>query len=316
MLRRFDLLVRDAREQSGNQRYSSTQGVPQREFSRYGNDAQQRIYNKILMERPSLFCKAGFLDSVRAQASYTLPTDVYLKHNITKVDYSYDGAAVNYSPLEFRTAKQELSVTGYPSGYFLRDGSMVVSPIPSNSATNAFRLNYQYTIPTLDIRRGTVASYSTGGLTVNTLTVTDNALFTQETKDDLTAGNIDYMSIVNKDGTISASAIPVVSYASNVITCTHTLAAGETIAVGAYIVFGSYATTHSVLPPVCERYITEYMSLRTQMRDSNAGDAAMNSPLLEAIEKEIIDSIANLEEDTPALPISDYSMLNYTDSWE
>src|ERR1051325_6477160 len=159
-LRRFDLLVRDARDQSSNQRYGANQGVPQREFCRYGNDAQERIYNKILQEHPTIFCKEGFVDSVSGQASYTLPSDIYLKHNVIKIDFSHNGSAINYFPLKMRTALQEISVPGYPSSYFLRDGSMIISPIPTASISNAFRLNYQYTIPTLDIRRAKIASHT------------------------------------------------------------------------------------------------------------------------------------------------------------
>lgn len=316
-VRRLDLLVRDARDQSNNQRFGSTQGVPQREFVRYANDAQERIYNKMLQEHPSLFCKEGFLNSVAGQASYALPTDVYLKHNIIKVDYSHNGSASNYITLKLRTPRQEISESGYPEGYFLRDGRLIASPIPSNSITNAFRLNYQYTIPTLDVRRAQITSYSSGGTNVTSITLTDNSLLIQENEDDLAGGNVDYISVVTKDGVVTAQGIPVVSYnaTTNVITCNHTISASESITAGSYVVFGTYATTHSVLPSVCERYLTEYMSLRIQMRDSNVTDATINSPILQAIEQEIIDSIANLEEDILAIPILDYSFLNYSDDW-
>lgn len=314
-IRRLDLLVRDARDQSNNQRFGPNQGVPQREFVRYANDAQERIYNLMTQEHQSLFCKESFKDSVAGQASYTLPTDVFLKHNVIKIDYSNNGNPINYSPLTLRTPRQEVSVTGFPDGYFLRDGSFVVSPIPGNSVTNAFRLNYQYSLPVLDIRRASVTSYSVGGSNVTNITLTDNTILTQENEDDLANGNVDYICIVTKDGVITAQGIPIVSYnaTTNVATCNHTLSAGESITAGNYVVFGTYATTHSVLPSVCERYLTEYTSLRVQMRDSNSSDVSLNSPILQVIEKEILDSIASLEEDILSIPILDRSFMNYTD---
>jgi hypothetical protein len=313
---RADILVRAIRDRTGNQSYSATNGVPQREIVSYLNEAQDRIFNKISMERSSLFTKESFISTVANQASYTLPTDILLKHNIIKVDYSHNGSAQNYAPLDLRSPRQEISVAGYPDSYFLRDGTLILSPIPSSSITNGIRLNYQYTIPTIDIRRGQVASYASGGTNVTSITLTSNSLLIAESESDLENGYVEYISIVNKDGVQTAVNIPIVSYNSttNVATCNHTLGSGESIAVGSYVVFGKNATTHSSLLPICERYLLEYGVLRTQMRDSNA-NLMDTSPLLTAIEQEIIDSIAGLEEDIVAIPILDYSMLNYTEDY-
>lgn len=158
-MERLDVLVRQVRDQTGNQQYTATQGIRQREFVRYANDAQMRIYNKILMERSTLYMREGFLNVSAGTASYGLQylSDViFLKHNILKVDYSQNGDARNYTPLTMRSARQEVSAPGYPDSYFLRDGYLILSPIPTQTASNALRLNYQYTLPTLDIRRARV----------------------------------------------------------------------------------------------------------------------------------------------------------------
>lgn len=155
-MERLDVLVRQARDQTGNQQYTSTQGIKQREFVRYANDAQMRIYNKMLMERSSLFMKESFIDVESNEAHYDLPTDIFLKHNVLKVDYSPNGDARLYSPLDMRTPRQEVTAPGYPDCYFLRQGELILSPIPMQSAAAGLRLNYQYTLPTLDLRRATV----------------------------------------------------------------------------------------------------------------------------------------------------------------
>lgn len=164
-MERLDLLVRQVRDQTGNQQYSATQGIRQREFVRYANDAQMRIYNKILMERSTLYLRVGYMDVEANDAVYTLATDIFLKHNILKVDYSQNGDARNYSPLTLRSSRQEVSSPGHPDSYFLRHGEIVLSPIPTQAATNGLRLNYQYTLPTLDIRRAKTTGVAMIGAT-------------------------------------------------------------------------------------------------------------------------------------------------------
>lgn len=160
-MKRLDVLIREARERSGNARYGVNQGISQRSFVSYANDAQQRIYNKILGERSSLYIREAFIDVQAGVAVYDLPTDVHLRHNVIKVDYSQTGDARLYSKLELRSPSQEVSSPGYPSAYFLRQGQIVLSPIPQTSATRGLRINYQYKIPEVDIRRASVSTLAT-----------------------------------------------------------------------------------------------------------------------------------------------------------
>ncbi len=313
-IRRLDLLVRDSREQTGNRDYSATEGVRQREFVRHANDGQTRIFNKICDVHPSLYTKEGFLDVTAGEAAIPLAADVYLRHNIIKVEFSANGDANNYQTLELRSPRQEVSVPGVPDGYFLRDGSIILTPKPSVGGTNAVRLNYQYVLPTLDIRRGKIASVALAGSALTTITLTDDAALIDETANDLADGWVDYISVVDKDGVITAQNIPVTAYvaATRVISCATTLELTEAIVAGSYVVFGRFATTHSPLVPVCERYIAHYMALLVQMRDSNSESSDTN-PLLVSIEREILDSVEALEEDLIAIPILDGTFLNYSE---
>lgn len=315
-LRRLDILLRDVRDQTGTRALNvpGDGGIEQREFIRYANEAQTQLYNRIALQRASIWVKEGFISTLAGTASYALPTDIHIAHNVLKAEYSHSGNLNAYGALELRTPKQEISVRGYPTSYFLRDGTIVLSPIPDTSVTNGIRLNYQYTVPDLDIRRGTITSYTSGGTDVTSITLTEDSVLTYENEAELTGGWVDYVTVVDKYGVIKAKSIPVVAYNANtnVLTCNHTLAAGESITAGNYIVFGSWATTHSVLHAICERYITHYIAAAIQMRGSNQeADVIMN--VLATIEKEILDSYANLEEDVPAVPISDYSMLDYAE---
>lgn len=304
-MERADILIRQARARSGNQEFGDGQGVPQRNFCGFLNDAQDRLFNLIMMTRPSLFCKEGFLSTTSGVASYALPTDVYLKHRLITAEYTPNGNAQLYFPLDQRTPRAQASIPGLPDSYFLRDGRIILSPTPMTGYTNALRLNYQYLIPRLDIRRALVQSVGVG-----TVTLTDNSLFLQESKDDLSDGWVDYISFVTADGVAVTSDLLFVSYNSSTRTITFT--GSSTGLTGKYLVFGKNTSTHSSLPDICARYIVEYTTLRGQISDTSSEAQATNS-VLKALEEEILHSIAMLEEDIFAIPLLDYSMLSYSD---
>ncbi len=313
---RTDVLVRDVRARTGNRTYDYSSGVPQREFTEALNDAQDGLFNRILQERSTLFRKQGTpISAVAGQATYTLPTDVYLQHNITKIEYSPTGLAQDYVPLDARISKEELSVRGYPDSYFLRDGSMIVSPIP-DSSTGTFRMEYQYTIPSLDLRRATYTAVGTSGGYIVSLTLSLSGML-QETKDDLANGYVDYICTVDSTGASRAAGFRVTGFnaTTGVLTfpaSTYLSATYPNIATGMnadYLVFGQNASTHSSLPQVAKRYLVEYASARIQIRDANALEAALTSPLMQRIEQEVLDAYASLEEDNFHIPILDYQFL-------
>jgi hypothetical protein len=199
-----------------------------------------------------------------------------------------------------------------PHSYFLRDGRIVLSPIPQTGYANAVRLNYQYVVPRLDIRRAKISAVNTG---TGVITFTDDATLTEESVADLTAGWVDYICVVDKDGTLVDQDRAVSSYSSTTRELTLTSLTGSVAAANQYVVFGKNTTTHSSLPDVCRRYLLEYMTFRGQMSDTSS-EAGVTSPLLQAIEKEILDAIVSLEEDIFHLTVLDHSMLNYAEDWE
>jgi hypothetical protein len=320
---RTDVLVRDIRAKTGHRNYDSQSGTPQREFVEYLNDGQERLYNLVLQERPTLFRKTGSISLTAGTSSYSLPDDVYLSHNIVKVDYSSTGNAQDYLQLEQRTSGEEVSVPGYPDSYFLRDGSIILSPIPSSTGT--LRLEYQYVIPSLDIRRATISSSSSGGGYVTSYTLSATGLL-DETAEDMEDGYVDNFSVVNKhtgavlspDTGIQLSSYDsttrVITLVASTLTTTDAADITTAIAAGtAVVVFGKYASTHSSLPQVAKRYLVEYACMRCQIRDTNALEAALTSPLMRSMEQEVLDAFGALEEDTFSIPITDYSYLGDED---
>lgn len=306
---RVDILVRDARQKSGHQVYSAQTGISQREFVEYLNDAQDHIYNLILQERSTLYRKKGTLTVTAGTAEYTLPADGYLKHNINYVRYSPTGSAQDYYTLNLRTSREQLSFSGLPDSYMLRDGTLIVSPIPSQGGV--LQLEYQYVLPTLDIRRAQ-PFFISPGVGNQSIILTD--VLISESTYDLSNGMVDYVCIVDKDGAALQSNLPVVSYDSTtreLLVNPPTSLSVDGTGTG-YVVFGYSATTHSALPQICKRYLVEYATMRAQTRDSNS-EAMMTAPLLQMLEREILDSIANLEEDNMSVPILDSQWLGEYD---
>ncbi len=277
------------------------------EVVRFACEAQEGILNKILQTKSSLFTRQTTTPVTQGVAAYpiagTVPNAVHTTGNIIGIKYSFDGSAQNAYPLDLRSSRQEVSVPGYPKAYFLRDGQIILTPIPNQSSGMLF-IDFQYTIPTLDIRRGLISAH---GLSSITLTL-NNTLLT-ETADDLTTGLVDYISVVDKDGTIIASGIPVTAYdtSTRIISCTLTSAQNTAVQNGSnWVVFGKYATTNSLLPDICRRYLVHYMARLIQMRDSNS-ETTVTKELLDEIENEILAACADLEEDLPAIAILDTS---------
>ncbi len=309
-MQRLDLLIRQARTRSGNTKYGDKQGISQRSYVAYANDAQQRIYNLIMQCRPTLFVKQGTISTVAGQASYDLPTDVYLKHNIITVQFTPNGNEQLYYPLAQNYARNEVSVRALPESYFLRDGKLILTPTPMNGYANALRLTYQYIIPQVDIRRAKVAD-----IDGSNITLVDDAMLLQETEADLSEGWVDFICLVDSNGVVLDRDLPVLGYNSTTKIISGSVDPATVPGGTIYVVFGAYASTHSSLLDVAERYIVEYMTLRSQASDTSS-EVGVTSQVLKMIEAEIIDAIESLEEDIFQVPILDTQFLNYADDWE
>ncbi len=321
---RFDLIVRNVQLQAGTKKYSATSGVRMAEYVRWGNDAQQQILNRIFnCHSTSVLTKTSTIDTVAQQAEYGLPVDLHNGTNIITVLFSFDGNPINYAPLQLRTPRQEISIASYPTAYFIRNNKLVLTPVPSQGATAALKLTYQQTIPDLDIRRASITAIGAGtpvpGGTSYPLTLSVNGLL-QETEQDMAASYVDYVCVVDKDGTQMATGSSFVSYNSTTHILNVLLTADEALSLASaisaltypWLVFGKNASTHSQLPAICERYITNYCAMGVQARDSNS-DIDTTNPLLSRVEEDIITAIETAEEDLSAIPILSYEYLGSED---
>lgn len=229
-MRRVELLIKDVRRQTGNEEFSETRGTKDDEIVRYIREAQQRLYNLILQQHPHVFVKEGFIDTINGQEEYSLPSDIYLRSNIVKVEYSQTGRPENYYFLDLRSLSQRVSYQGEPSFYIPRNGKILLNPIPQTSVSNGVRVNYQYKIPEIDRRRGSV-NYPI--LDSDDRQIQEIVLLNDSILDANSLEDADYVCIVNKDGDFLMKDIPVLEYdASNfriAVPGSFTYQTGETI---------------------------------------------------------------------------------------
>jgi len=258
---RIDQLASKIRRYTGTQSYvDSATGVSQVGLQTQSivdslNEALQSLHAIIYNVAPGFFIKTDNIDVVLNTEQYTLPDDVYLVTSVLLVEYLYSTG--NYIPLK-KNAKNKrapTNVTGIPYGYIQHYNKLLLNPLPSQSITDGLRVTYEYTIPEVDIRRGKISAYDSAS-NPTSITITENTGANLAFGSD---GPPEYISVVDKDGTIQMDSIFVSSYSSSsgVLTVSVSASAGEAIAAGDYVVVGKYASSHPQIPIMCQQYLID-----------------------------------------------------------
>jgi len=303
-MRRVDKLITQIRKQTENTDFSSTTGIDNSEFIQYINDAQNRLQSLILQQHPSLFHKETIFNVAPGQEAYNIPSDAFLFNKVELVEYSTTGRSDDYYPLRLISMKnRNTNVDGHPQYYIRKSGKLLLSPLPTTSAAK-IRLTYVKRIDELDLRRAVVltSTISNNQISSLALDVSGNPPIDSEALD-----GEDYICIVDRDGTLLSRNIPIDSInASGVVTVSSgfLLQDGETIPAGSYVVGGVDKTTHSELPRAAERYLIAYCAWKILVRDSSVDNAEQSQELV-LMERDLIDSFADIEEDVQLIPILD-----------
>jgi hypothetical protein len=311
-MRRFDLLITDARGETDNAQFTDETGIQDSEFIRWGNSAQTRILSLIQQAHPDLFQRQTVIAAVAQQEEYNLPSRTFLGTRVQMIEYSKTGQTRDYYPLKKGNLKERVNgPSGDPSFYIRFSTKFLVQPAPQGAGS--FRVITQLALPRLDIRRAVVSTVSldTVNKTITSL-VFDNTL----NIDAVEMQNESYICIVDKDGNILMKGIPVdsVDSATGVVTVHSgfTYQTAETIAVGAFAVLGAYSSTHSQLPEVAERYLTDFMIWKLEKRDANQSSSEISQEIRDQ-EMEIVDSFALPDDDVSYVTILDPQYLDHSD---
>lgn len=316
-MRRVRRLIDAARRLSENDgTVTSTAGISDEEVVQYLNDAQDHIFNRMEDISSEYFTEEDFISTVRDQEAYGLPPRTYLGSNVLTVEYSRDGSTNYFYMLPFASMKDRNTNTDaqYPNQYILRNGQILLNPIPDSAVTNAVRVNRVVERPRLDKRRAQIdaVTVSSGEVTALTVDITDYTnYFPYATAfSDSSILVDDYFSIVDAAGTIKARNIPItaISTSTGVATITSYTPeeTTETAAIGDYLVAGANATTHAQLPDICERFLIHYTAIQLMLRDGTVNIEGQ-ADILQRIEATILNAWSGNVDDVVTPTITDYT---------
>ncbi len=308
-MRRIDLLINEARQETDNTAFTDETGLQQSEFLRWANSAQTRILSLIQQEHPDLFQRETIIQAVQGTEEYALPSKTFLNTRVQMVEYSRTGQKRDYYQLKKGWISERVNgPSGTPAFYIRFSGNILIQPQPDTSGT--IRVITQLALPRVDIRRATVLSavLDTVNNTITSLTL-DPTL-------DIDAEQMiaeQYITINDKDGNILMEGIPV----SDVNTTTGDVTiypgfvfnTGETIPAGSFVTLGAYSTTNSQLPDVAERYLVDFMCWKAEKRDSNVTSQEISQEIKDQ-EDDILASYARPDDDVDYVAVLDAQYLD------
>jgi len=304
-MRRMEQLVNQVRLQTENTRVGITDGISDEEFIQFVNDGQEDLLSKIFQTNARAFSKVTLVDMTRGQANYSLPADTFMNSRIVLVEYSNSGAAKDFRPLTKNVSTEQRHYEGYPQNYIIQGGDLIISPTPDRSIAGGIRVTYDPIFPRVDKRRTVVGAVTISVGAVTALTLSNSAPFV------LGDYNLyDYLSFVDAVGTVKTSGLRFTAVdAGGVVTIpggSFTQPVGSTIAIGDYVVLGPYASTHSGLPDICEKFLLNYCAMRIFARDSSS-DIGDQMSILDNIESAILSNYQDTSGDLDEVPVVDYS---------
>lgn len=304
-MRNLQLLINQSRRATENVEFSDSTGIGNDEFIEYANNGQMSIQSKISNIHAEVFQSEEIVQITGGVEAYDIPSDAFLGNRIDMVEYSDDGGRLYFQLKQGRLPERLSPITsGTPSFYIRRSGKILLQPAPEAS-NGMLRITYQKSLPRLELRQGKVGAVTldTSARTITSLTLdTTTAIGETELKEQ------NYVTIVDKFGTIKMKNIPIsdVSGTSGTVTVDagFVYEVGETIAVGDYILRGGFSTTHSQLPDICERYLISYMNWKIFKRDSSTDSQEETQELVE-IRNEILETFAEPDRDVDYVTILD-----------
>ena len=305
-------LVSDSRRDTNNSDYTDVSGIPTKDFVRFLNYAQSRIFSLILNEHPNTYSFEKEISIIAGQQDYSIPDNVHLGERISLVEYSLTGLSQDYHRLPEQGILMKRNYPNdRPASYLRRNGLISLQP-PPTSSQGKIRVTYERGMDSLDIRRGKIsASTVSGGGVLSALTLDTSSVLSIDQNDLIAA---EYLCVNDRNGNPLAYNIPVNGYntGTGVVTLvgTPTLQSGESVPVGAYVTIGKYTTTHSKLNNICERYLIEYCNQVIFSKDAaTASKASSLARRLLDIEAEIIASYQVPDKDAKEIQITNSSLI-------
>lgn len=302
-MRRIDLLITEARQETDNVTFSENSGIQDDQFIRWSNSAQTRLLSLINQTFPHVFLSESVIDVTANVAEYDVPSDTFIGARIENIEFksANEEDKMYYRLFSSRPQERTGGLSGLPSTYIRKDNKILLLPTPDRAGK--LRILRQKVLPKLDIRRAVVSAVT---LDTNARTITSLTLDTTVSIDAAKIESEGYITIVDKDGIQKMNKIPVsdVDDTTGVVTVASGFVyeSGETISSGQYVLSGGNSTTNSQLNDVAERYLVEFMIWKGSKRDSSedSQEAALE---LKEIENDIVQSYSEADADILYPPI-------------
>lgn len=267
MQRRIGQLVDKIRKRTSNN--DSQSNVTDDEIIDSVNDAQEALMEVIIGNfGMRIFRKTYSFSLVADQYEYDFPVDLYDNGMIEMVQYTTASNPTehNYSRIRPITPQETDLITGW----YVRNGKIFIP-----FSTGTVRLTYIGKPTAVDLRRGKVKTVVAGSITIED----------HETDNDLDSD--DWITVVDRDGTIKQSAIYKTSFdkATGILLTDTTL---TNVAADDYVVLGKKNSSHSEFTDRFERYLKTYANIDLYISDSSE-DFTRESQKLAKMETGIAD---------------------------
>jgi hypothetical protein len=312
-MRRAELLIADARDESLNKDYSATVGIPQDTFVRWLNEAVTLIHGKIVQTHPRFFLDEEIQSCVANQEAYDIPDDCFDGH-IHEVWWSHDGSAQNYAKLEQISLSERGALPASNPGYYVRSGEQILLRPAAASASSTLRITYVRRRKYVDIRRAGIASRTFSTPTLSALTLSNLTTLDLGSQ----YANYNFLSVVDRSGEQVMAGVEYdsINSGTGVVTLTggaHTADTGETITTSNYIVLGEDSTNLPELPASCEPYLVNFMIACALGRDGSVLEDKKRL-LAEAAAAQVVQGFADIDHDTQHVTILSTDLMDFGDS--
>ncbi len=310
-MRRLELLISQARQESDNTTFADDAGLQDSEFIRWGGRAQNVLLLAIQKKKPDILLDEVISSVAVGDLGIDMPARTLLSSRIRRVEFARASTG-DYFPLKKGQLYERFGNDRGTPTYYIRKDQRLLFQQPSDT-TGTVRATIEKKLPRLDIRRAQVSAVT---LDTSARTITDLTFDSTLDIDKETLEAQGYFSVVDKSGAILMAEVPIDSVDQTtgvvVVTPGFVYAEGETLPVGAYICAGPFASNVSQLDDICEDFIVEYMIFRAGIRDSSTDTPELSDDLKEMI-SEILDSYAEPDGDVDFVPVLDAQYLTADD---
>ena len=188
--RRLEEMIANARQLAYQETYSYTEGWDDNTVSEIFNLGLNELYDALCQVDNVANIEQVSLNVIAQQQAYDIPQNVKLAISIMDVRFLYGP-----EPWQFVTLAQGMIQdrfaypTNIPDTYCIRNGQMLLSPVPNITRDNSLVINYQKRMRKLDVRRGKVSSLLTAMGTITDISATDPVEITTAAAHGLSTGN-------------------------------------------------------------------------------------------------------------------------------